>query len=187
MNNEQIRSEARQLLTGMWWMLVPIWLIIYLLSSVAPANLIIMGPLSLGIAQMFLKLHRKEDVRLEEVFAGFNDFARSLTAYLLTALYVFLWMLLLIVPGIVAAIGYSMTFFILAEDPKISATDAMRQSKEMMQGHKSEYFWLMLLFFGWFIVSCLTWGLGFLLLQSYMTMASTIFYKRLKGEGTASV
>lgn len=182
MDNNQIRSEARQLLTGKWWMLALIWIIISLLSSLSPINLIIMGPLTLGISMVFLKIYRKEDFQLEEIFQGFNDFARSLTAYLLIALYVFLWGLLLIVPGIIAAISYSMTFFILAEDPKISATEAMRQSRQMMHGHKGEYFWLMLSFIGWFIVSCFTFGLGFLLLQSYVSMSSAIFYKRLKGE-----
>lgn len=182
MDNNQIRSEARQLLTGKWWMLALIWLIMSLLSSLSPVNMIIMGPLTLGISMVFLKIYRKEDFQLEEVFKGFNDFARSLTAYLLIALYVFLWGLLLIIPGIIAAISYSMTFFILAEDPQISATEAMRQSKQLMRGHKGEYFWLLLSFIGWFIVSCFTFGLGFLLLQSYVTMSSAIFYKRLKGE-----
>jgi uncharacterized membrane protein len=86
------------------------------------------------------------------------------------------------VPGIIAAISYSMTFFIMAEDPKIEAQEALRKSKEMMEGHKSEYFSLLFSFIGWFLLACLTWGLGFLLLSSYTTMASTIFYQRLKGQ-----
>ena len=182
MDYTQIRAEARTLLSGKWWMLVLVWLLFWLLDSLSGINLIIGGPLSLGISALFLKIYRGQDFQVEEMFSGFNDFARSLTAYLLIMLYVLLWSLLLIVPGIIAAISYSMTFFILAEDPHISATEAMRQSKEMMRGHKAEYFWLMLSFAGWFILSCFTFGLGFFFLSSYTTMASAIFYRRLKGD-----
>lgn len=182
MNYTQIRAEARRLLDGKWWLLALVWLLFWLLDSLSGINLIIGGPLSLGISALFLKIYRGQDFQVEEMFSGFNDFARSLTAYLLIMLYVLLWSLLLIVPGIIAAISYSMTFFIMAEDPHISATEAMRQSKEMMRGHKEEYFWLMLSFTGWFILSCFTFGLGFFFLASYTTMASAIFYRRLKGD-----
>ncbi len=189
MNNEEIRREARELLKDKWLNLALIWLILYAISAVLTSvtsgiggviPLILAGPFSLGIAMIFLKLRKGGDFRVEEMFDGFKEFTRSMVAYLLIALYVFLWSLLLIVPGIIACISYSMTFFILAEDPKIEAQEAMRRSKEMMHGHKTEYFMLMLSFIGWFLLSCLTFGLGFLLLSSYMTMASAIFYGKIK-------
>jgi len=145
------------------------------------------GPFTLAISAIFLKLYRRGEFRVEEMFDGFKDFTRSLVAYLLMSLYIILWSLLLIVPGVIAAIGYSMTFFIMAEDPKIEAQDALRKSKQMMEGHKTEYFMLMLSFIGWFLLSCLTAGLGFLLLSSYSTMASAIFYQRIKGEAFQAV
>ncbi|MGC9361909.1 MAG: DUF975 family protein [Candidatus Syntrophosphaera sp.] len=190
MNNEEIRRESRELLKDKWLNLALIWLILYAISAVLTSvtrgiggliPLILAGPFSLGIAMIFLKLRKGGDFRVEEMFDGFKDFTRSLVAYLLIALYVFLWSLLLIVPGIIASISYSMTFFILAEDPRIEAQEAMRKSKEMMHGHKTEYFMLMLSFIGWFLLSCLTFGLGFLLLSSYVTMASAIFYNKIKG------
>jgi uncharacterized membrane protein len=189
MDNEAIRREARELLKDKWGMLALVWLIMYAIYSLAPVTgglggiipLILGGPLTLGISQIFLKLWQRHDFRVEEMFDGFKDFTRSLVAYLLMALYVFLWSLLLIVPGVIAAISYSMTFFIMAEDPQIEATEALRKSKQMMEGHKTVYFMLMLSFIGWFLLACLTCGLGFLLLSSYTSMASVIFYKRLKG------
>lgn len=184
MDNFQIRSEARRLLSGKWWMLALVWLLYWLLNSVSGVNLIVGGPLTLGVSALFLKINREQDFQLEEMFSGFNDFGRALTAYLLILIYVLLWSLLLIVPGIIAAISYSMTYFIMADDPHISATDAMRRSREMMMGHKTEYFWLMLSFIGWFIISCFTCGLGFFFLSSYTTMASAIFYRKLKGDNT---
>ena len=189
MDNEQIRREARELLQNKWGSLVLVWLILYAISSLAPMTgiggivpLLVGGPFALAIATIFLKLTRREDFRIEELFDGFKDFSRTLVAYLLVALYVFLWSLLFIVPGIIAGIGYSMTFYIMAEDPKIDAQVAMRKSKDMMYGHKTEFFMLMLSFIGWFLLACLTFGIGLLFLSSYTTMASTIFYQRLKGQ-----
>ncbi|MCB5247576.1 MAG: DUF975 family protein [Candidatus Cloacimonetes bacterium] len=190
MNNEQIRLEAREFLKDKWLNLALVWLIYGAILSLVPATmgiggivpLIIGGPLMLGIARIFLKLWNRQDFQIEEMFQGFNEFTRSLVAYLLIGLYVFLWSLLLIVPGIIAAISYSMTWFIMAEDRNIDAQEAMRNSKQMMEGHKTEFFMLMLSFIGWFILACFTFGLGFLLLSSYTTMASTIFYQRLKGQ-----
>lgn len=190
MDNEEIRRESRELLKDKWLNLALIWLILYAISAVLTSvtsgiggiiPLILAGPFALGIAMIFLKLRKGGDFRVEEMFDGFKDFTRSLVAYLLVALYVFLWSLLLIVPGIIACISYSMTFFILAEDPQIEAQEAMRKSKQMMSGHKTEYFMLMLSFIGWFVLSCLTFGLGFLLLSSYVTMASAIFYDKIQG------
>ncbi|HOY85054.1 MAG TPA: DUF975 family protein [Candidatus Syntrophosphaera sp.] len=185
--NEEIRREAREFLKDNWVNLGLVWLILAAIQSLAAGiggigALIIGGPLALGITRIFLKLWHRQDFQIEEMFHGFNDFTRSLVAYLLIGLYVILWSLLLIVPGIIAALSYSMTFFIMAEDPKIKAQAALRKSKEMMEGHKSEYFSLLFSFIGWFLLACLTWGLGFLLLSSYTTMASTIFYQRLKGQ-----
>ena len=144
--------------------------------------IIFTGPFTLGIYNIFLKIWREEDFKIEEMFNGFKYFGRALGTYLLRALYILLWYILLIVPGIIAAISYSMTFFILAENPNIKAADALWLSKQMMYGHKTKYFMLMLSFIGWFLLSILTFGIGFLFLYSYKTMASTIFYQHIKGE-----
>ena len=190
MDNKAIRLEARTLLVGKWGKLALVWLILYAIDIVISSltkwtfilTLIIAGPFTLGIYNIFLKIWRKEDFKIEEMFNGFKDFGRSLGTYLLMTLYILLWSILLIVPGIIAAISYSMTFFILAENPNIKAPDALRLSKQMMYGHKTQYFMLMLSFIGWFLLSILTFGIGLLFLYSYITMASTIFYQQIKGE-----
>lgn len=195
MDNQQIRAEARALLQNKWGSLALVWLIYGAICAIIPsvtfgvgsfAQLLIGGPFMLAICTIFLKLFRHEDFRIEELFDGFKDFTRTLVAYLLVSVYVLLWMLLLIVPGIIAAIGYSMTFFIMAEDPKITAEEAMRKSKMMMYGHRTEFFMLMLSFIGWFILACFTFGIGFLFLGSYTQMAATIFYQRIKAQPAQS-
>ncbi len=188
MNNEEIRREARDLLTNRWGTLAIVWLVLWAIMAITQsisfglAPLLIGGPFALAVCTIFLKVSRREDFLVEELFDGFKSFSRSLVAYLLIALYVFLWSLLLIVPGIIAAIGYAMTFFIMAEDPKIEAEQALKLSQQMMYGHKTEYFMLMLSFIGWFLLACLTFGIGFFFLQSYTTMASLIFYQRIKAQ-----
>jgi len=74
MDNFQIRSEARRLLSGKWWMLALVWLLYWLLNSVSGVNLIVGGPLTLGVSALFLKINRGQDFQLEEMFSGFNDF-----------------------------------------------------------------------------------------------------------------
>lgn len=191
----EIRAEARSVLRGKWGIMAVVWLIIFALSHGVHAlseefgtivSLIVGGPFLLGVSTIVLKVYRKEAFQLEEVFGGFKDYSRALVAYLLILLYVLLWSLLLIIPGIIAAISYSMTFFIMAENPEFPAADAMRRSKEMMLGHKSEYFMLMLSFIGWFFVSILTCGIGFLFLQSYCMMSAAVFYQKIKGNFVSS-
>lgn len=61
-------------------------------------------------------------------------------------IFIFLWTLLLVVPGIIAAISYSQTFYIIAEDSSIGPMDALRKSREMMDGYKWKYFEMGLVF-----------------------------------------
>ncbi len=96
--------------------------------------------------------------------------------------YILLWTLLLIIPGIIAGLSYSMVYFILAENPTISPMDAIRQSKEMMYGHKTEMFMLSLSFIGWCLLGVLSLGIGFLWIGSYMQTSMAIFYQELKAE-----
>lgn len=200
MNKSEIRAEARNILTGKWNKCALIWLIymaltgVYtgILGSVIPGldsliTIVVGGPFMLGIVAIFLKVYRGEDFVIDELFYGFREFQRALVAYLLVALYTLLWMLLLIVPGIIAAIGYSQVFFIMSEDKSIPADAAMRQSKEMMMGHKTDYFLLQLSFLGWGLLSILTLGIGLLWLMSYVQTSNTIFYHRIKGLGSNSL
>jgi uncharacterized membrane protein len=189
----EIRREARSVMQGQWGSCVPIWLI-YLLIMMVPGiifnkasgiqliiSLAVGGPFLYSITHIFLRVNRHEAVDVGQLFEGFSDYTRTFTAYALIMLYVFLWSLLLIVPGIIAGLGYSMTFIIMAENPGIQAGEAMRQSKEMMMGYKGELFMLCLSFIGWIVISILTLGLGLLWLESYMYSSFVIFYYKIKG------
>ena len=142
--------------------------------------LAISGPMALGIAIFSINISRNQDARLEQIFQGFNNFNTSLGAYLLMLLFTFLWTLLLIIPGIIAVLSYSMTFYILADDNSIGAMEAINKSKKMMDGYKWKYFCLGLRFIGWSLLCILTLGIGFLWLLPYMQVSMVKFYDDIK-------
>ncbi len=143
-------------------------------------NFIVLGPLTLGINSCFLKLIRNEAFKIKDLFDGFSNFKSSVLLQLLISTFVFLWSLLLVIPGIIAQYKYSMSFYILKDNPDIGALNALDESKRMMQGYKGKLFLLHLSFIGWGVLSLLTLGLGFLWLIPYAKTATTSFYQNLK-------
>ena len=94
----------------------------------------------------------------------------------------FLWTLLFIIPGIVKAFAYSMTPFILDENPELTPVEAIHRSRMMMKGHKFDLFWLYLSFIGWGILCLFTAGIGFLWLVPYVQTAEAAFYEEVKAD-----
>lgn len=186
--NKVLMLEARKSLQGKWGIAVAISAIFMAITIGAGsipgagwiANLIISGPLIVGLNKIFLDVSRGRQVELDILFDGFSIFSTSLISYLLILLYVILWTLLLIVPGIIAAISYSMTYFIISEQGNISPADALRQSKKMMQGNKMRFFLLCCRFIGWFLVGILSAGIGFLWIMPYFMTSIAHFYDDLK-------
>lgn len=193
-SSSEYRLQAREHLSGNWGKFALLYLIIGAASigaSLIPivgnlSQLILTGPISLGIVICMLKLMQDEPVALEDVLEGFKHFVPSLLVYILTTVFTILWTLLLIIPGIIAAYSYSMCFYILRENPDMPPMDVIRKSKEMMKGHKMELFVLQLTFIGWGLLSILTLGIGSLWLIPYMTASSTAFYLDLRGGQTTS-
>jgi uncharacterized membrane protein len=197
MNTENITlmRAARESLKGKWGLAILTFVIYTLLTtttgSVRPhgslltlssmLTLIIGGPLALGAAIFSLSLSRVKEAMLEQIFQGFNNFSTAFIAYLLVIVYVFLWTLLLIIPGIIAALGYSMTFYILADEPLTKPQDALKKSKSMMDGYKLKLFYLCLRFVLLALLCILTLGIGFLWLIPYVHVCMAKFYDDIKG------
>jgi len=186
MNHDDVKFRAREIMSSQMGNLILVFIIYSLLMSGVStvtagfAWIIVYGPLSLGIAGILLKVDRGENFSFEEVFSGFNDFGKSLLAGLLTSLFVFLWSLLLFIPGIMAALSYSMTFFIMSENPKMTAEEAISASKQLMMGHKNELFGLFISFIGWWLLSLVTFGVALIYVMPYFHCALTVFYQNLK-------
>lgn len=143
---------------------------------------LLMLPLAWGGAVYYLLLIRDEDIRYERLFDGYKDFVRIFLAKFLVAFIIFIGCILLIVPGVIFTLMFSMTDFILKDDKEISCSDAMKQSAAMMKGHKMQLFWLELSFIGWAILCIFTLGIGFIFLLPYMNSTIAHFYEDLKAE-----
>lgn len=121
--------------------------------------LIVTGPFTLGITIFFLALFRRHEVGVNDIFLGFERFGKALGLFLFQYLFVFLWSLLFVIPGIIAAIRYSQAFYILVDDPDKGIRECMNESKRMMRGNKAKYFGLSLSFIGWILLSAVPSGI----------------------------
>lgn len=152
--------------------------LLYLIAYLGGASIVAIGMLY-ACWDLFTKGTLPEAGAL---FAPFKQYARTVGAVLLVFVYTLLWTLLLIIPGIIKAYSYSMTFYILRENPEMTAGDAITASQKMMDGHKMDLFLLSLSFIGWAILASITFGIGYLWLIPYIYTAYAAFYETLKKE-----
>lgn len=113
-------------------------------------------------------------------FDGIKLFTKSLVTYLLMVLFIVLWTLLLIVPGIIAALSYSMSFYILADNPLLTPLEILDESRKMTYGYKWQLFYLFLWFLLLAVLCVLTLGIGFLWLIPYVHITLAKFYDYVK-------
>ena len=187
-NAKYFREAAWAQLTGNWKPAVLVTLVYILIvgamegaKSLNFLSIFVLGPLSYGYYVSFLNSKRTgEVVRIENLFDGFKDYARVFLTNLLQSIYIVLWTLLLIVPGIIKSISYSQTFFVLKDNPELKNNAAIERSMAMMEGHKMEYFCLILSFIGWLLLGILTLGIGLLWVNPYIATATAHFYEYVK-------
>ncbi|EJS10308.1 DUF975 domain-containing protein [Bacillus sp. MYb56] len=153
--------------------------------TVSIIAMLVIGPLTIGAYYLVLNVIRETSARIGDLFRWFSDgskLMKSFLTYLLMYVYLMLWTLLLIIPGIIKSFSYSMTYFILNDRPEYTANQAITESRHMMNGHKMDYFLLCLSFLGWFILSILTLGIGFLWSAPYFYATSAAFYEEISKE-----
>ena len=156
--------------------------IIIIASLFAAVIYFVLGSfIGVGYAKFNLNLVDKKNAAFETLFEYFSRWKTTTIARLLRALYVFLWSLLFIIPGIVAGFSYAMTDYILAEDPELTADEAISQSKSIMMGNKWRFFCLQFSFIGWDILATLAFGIGHLWLTPYKQAAYAAFYREVSG------
>ena len=143
---------------------------------------IIGGVIRLGYCQYLLKQHDSKTGEVRDLFSQFHRFGDGFCLSLLQSVFICLWSLLLVIPGIIATFRYAMAPFILQENPEMTASEAITASKEMMYGHKADLFLLNLSFIGWGLLSILSLGIGFLWLIPYENAAYAAFYRSLSPE-----
>lgn len=185
--NSELRAEARVALTDKWVMAAVATLVMGAVSAAASyilvaGTILVSLPVMYGYAIVMLNVFRGDEVNIGGLFDGFSDFGRIVGTKLLQAIYTFLWMLLLIIPGIIKHYSYAMTDFILKDRPELSNNAAIEKSMAMMDGNKMKLFLLDLSFIGWAILCLFTLGIGYFFLQPYIQAAHAAFYEDLKAQ-----
>lgn len=182
--NSVLMRQARETLSPKWGLVIGTFFVYSFISGAASyiplGSLILVGPLTLGITIFSLNFSRNKNPEMSQIFDGFHNFGTSLIAFLLETLFVGLWTLLFVIPGIIASLSYSQVFYIIADEPKIDAMEALRKSQRMMKGKKWKLFCLGLRFIGWFLLSILTLGIGLLWLIPYVQVSYAKFYDDVK-------
>lgn len=195
----EIRSAARATLSGHWTeaaMLTFVYCIVawafsalvggleYVQQGLGTVASLLLLPLGWGYAVTFLSNARGEEdpFNVSRMLDGYKDFGRIFTTILLTQIYILLWTLLLIIPGIIKSLSYAMTPFVLRDNPEMKNNAAIELSMKLMDGHKGELFWLYLTFIGWGILCILTLGIGYFWLAPYMQASMAQFYEEVKAE-----
>jgi uncharacterized membrane protein len=144
---------------------------------------LVLLPLYIGYLWTFLSVIRTgEQIKFSGLVQGFSEismYLKILGTYLVMMVYMFLWFLLFIIPGIIKAFAYSQTYFVLKDNPGIGINAAIKKSRTLMHGYKWKFFVLQLSFIGWGILSLLTLGIGLLWLAPYMSASYAAFYNEL--------
>ena len=144
---------------------------------------IIGGAVELGYKKFNLNLvDQNGEARFNNLFSQFHRLGTGIVMNLLLALYTTLWSLLFLIPGIIKGYSYAMTPYILAENPQMSANQAITESRRLMDGNKWRLFCLSFSFIGWIFVCIFTMGIGFLWLIPYQEAAFAAFYREIKRE-----
>lgn len=200
MQTSELKRRAKEQLRGKWGLAIGTVLVAQILLNINSINdglveagiesfstissiltIALTGVISLGLCKFLLNLATDtEEAKFEDLFSGFNVYAKALGLNILIGLCVVAGLIFLIIPGVILALMFSQSYYILAEDPSKSIKQCMQESVDLMKGHKWEYFYLGLTFIGWGLLIILTVGIAAIWVVPYMSLTQTNFYLYLK-------
>jgi len=206
----EIKSQAKKSFANQYWVSVGAFVLIMLCMGVASiftstatwggmgrdmygpfmglgfigvaVSVFLTPPLTVAYASFTMRIYNEETGDIGGMYkAGFKNYWHNVDGMLFMQLFTFLWTLLFIVPGIIKAIAYSMTPYILTDLPGVTPTQALKVSMKMTKGYKGEIFVMYLSFIGWAILTVLTGGiLGIFYTGPYMSTSLAGLYVELK-------
>ena len=188
MKNSEIMKEGLASLKGKWAHAIGVYIIfilIYTLLKTLPfVNLIgfFLSPaLLVGMLIFSLNISRDKTARLNDLFSAFDSrYLTIIYAGFLAGFIIVMHMFLLFIPAIIAGLALSQVFFLIADDPKLTASDAIYKSVKIMNGYKWKLFKIQLRLFGLAILCIFTLGIGFLWLFPYQYVVLAKFYDDIK-------
>lgn len=190
MTTAQMKARAKDCLRVHWGTVLLTLIISAAISMVinlipvigSIAALVLAGPISVGVMLVLTNVTAGKSVSIGQIFDPIGYcFVSAFLANLLQGVFVFLWSLLLVVPGIMKAYSYAMTFYVLRYEPNLTGTEALRRSESLMNGHRMELFKLQLSFIGWLLLCTVTFGLATIWVAPYMEVTETIFFDSIYG------
>lgn len=140
-------------------------------------------PLYIGFISYILSLTREEEVSLTDIFQDYKKIGLIVVTLIISYVFIIFGYILLIIPGIMIAFSLVMVGYLLADSKETSISEArniIRESIEMMNGYKLDYFIFELSFIGWYFLGAITFGIAYIYVIPYFTFANTIYYQRLK-------
>lgn len=176
-SNTEITNNLPENAPAVFTIVIVIFVII--IFTLAIFTLIVGGSIQLGYAKYLLKEYDRQERGVNDLFSQMDRFGQGFLQMFLRSLFSSLWALLFIIPGIIKSLSYAMTPFIMAENPQMSAKEAIDASKILMDGHKWELFCLGFSFIGWNLLNALTLGIGSLFLNPYKNAAYAAFYRHI--------
>ena len=163
-------------------LLIGSFLYIMMVALILGAVYLVLGSIiSVGYAKFNLMLVDQLEGSFDNLFEYLSYWKTTAATRFLRSLYILLWSFLFVIPGIIASFSYAMADYILADNPELSASEALSWSKEMMEGNRWRLFCLEFSFIGWGILCLFTFGLGHLWLTPYKQAATAAFYREISG------
>lgn len=176
----ELKKRAREKLKGNFILVGAVVITMTFLLGVPVIGFVLGGVFSVGLASYLIQIVKdKKTPELDTLIVGFEEIERNIVFGILKFIFLLLWHLLFIIPGIIKKYSYAMSDFIAYENPQLSAQEVIQKSEEMMKGNKGKLFLLNLSFIGWRILSIFTLGIGFFFLRPYVKMAYAEFYYEL--------
>ncbi|NME82040.1 DUF975 family protein [Clostridium sp. SM-530-WT-3G] len=209
---KEIKRNARKSLKGKWHLMILITIlysITGLVWNLIPdimnnwnstfdiINIVVDSLLIFGYMNIVLDVSRRKFIDISLLLKGCTKFFKALGIKILMFVFITLWSLLFVIPGFIAAISYSMTFYIWVDNPEIGIKEAITRSKELTEGHKLEIFALLFSFMGWILLAlipaCIIKGyfpqffnftltLGMIIVEPYIAVSLADFYNKLIDE-----
>jgi len=190
LHRRQIKAQAKQKIRGKVMTVFFALLVAGFISGLGAAGfgigaLITAPAMAVGMAVYLLAIWRRDEYEFTHIFRGFDNLGRNIGGYLLVQIYTFLWSLLLIIPGIIMGLAYSMTNYVMA-DTDCTAGQAIRTSQAITKGYRAEIFVMGLSFIGWMFLGAITFGLAYIYVLPFFSMSFAGLYEELKKNAIAN-
>ena len=180
MKRSELKKAAKAQIKGNVWTFFVVNLLNSLLTGVTIG--ILSPAINTSVCAMYLQLTRGEEVSVGDMFCRMKTLGKSWWLMILIAFFLSLWSMLAAIPGMIKSYAYSMAYYALAENPELTARQALRRSKQIMKGHKWQRCVLDLSFFWWHLLGGITFGLAYIYIVPYMNATVANFYRAISAE-----